>query len=82
MRTYVVRTKVRDGENEYNNYVIVMHNRCKLCTEEVIHEMLEALYGKPENGEFYWDGVVCITPMDWHEITPEQKEFLNKIGIN
>ena len=82
MRHFLVKYEVQDGENQYTCYTTVSHNHCKNCTQQIIMEEFEKVYGTPDEDDIFWPDNRAVKIINWHTITLGQIAFLNSIGIN
>ena len=80
---FLVEYQAEDVEgNTYKVFNTIEHNRCNLCTEQVIHEEFIKWFGKPDKDDRYHEGNRTLTIKKWTQITVDQRTFLNSIGIN
>jgi len=82
LKYYVVRYKIRDGNNEYYTTTITT---IKKNLKKELHNYFKDFFfnGTKYEDDAYWSGDGCqvLTIQDCTEITLLEKEFLNKIGI-
>lgn len=82
----LINHTIRSGEHEFNGNSIIEGQGKE---EEFVHEYYMDFYGEDNTDEeytkaenyLYLDGSVCLKIDGWHEITKDQRSFLNSVNI-